>query len=203
MINFISNSKNVLRNLDGSGFIASDHLNAKIINSILYVGKNKCTSAYSSDKFKIDRRMTTYMTKIFETISNKCFDAMLLKMINNESIIFKDGINTKSIDTISRNVSVLSVIDDYIYVDDIAFVYALRSGDYIKIGVAKTVDQRVNTLQTGNPIKIEIEHLKKTNNVFAYIDEKILHKKFKKYHVINEWYRIDKDNKDLIKYFTD
>ena len=87
MINFILNSKNVLSNLDGSGFIASDHLNARIINSILYIGKNKCTSVYSSDKFKIDRRMITYMTKIFETISNKCFDAMLLKMINNESII--------------------------------------------------------------------------------------------------------------------
>ena len=203
MINFILNSKNVLSNLDGSGFIASDHLNAKIINSILYIGKNKCTSVYSSDKFKIDRRMITYMTKIFEKISNKCFDTMLLKMINNESIIFKDGINTKSIDTISRNISALSVIDDYTYVDDVTFVYALRSGNYIKIGVAKTVDQRVKTLQTGNPIKIEIEHLKKTNNVFAYIDEKILHKKFKKYHVMNEWYRIDKDNKDLIEYFTD
>ena len=203
MINFISNSKNVLSNLDASGFIASDHLNAKIINSILYIGKNKCTSVYSSDKFKIDRRMITYMTKIFETISNKCFDAMLLKMINNESIIFKDGINTKSIDTISRNVSALSIVDDYTCVDDVTFVYALRSGDYIKIGVAKTVDQRVKTLQTGNPIKIEIEHLKKTNNVFAYIDEKRLHKKFKKYHIMNEWYKIDKDNKDLIEYFTD
>ena len=203
MINFISNSKNVLSNLDASGFIASDHLNAKIINSILYIGKNKCTSVYSSDKFKIDRRMITYMTKIFETISNKCFDAMLLKMINNESIIFKDGINTKSIDTISRNVSALSMINDYAHLDDVTFVYALRSGDYIKIGVAKTVDQRVKTLQTGNPIKIEIEHLKKTNNVFAYIDEKRLHKKFKKYHIMNEWYKIDKDNKDLIEYFTD
>ena len=203
MINFISNSKNVLSNLDSSGFIASDHINAKIINSILYIGKNNCTASCSCEKFKIDRRMITYMTKIFETISNKCFDTMLLKMINNESIIFKDGINTKSIDTISRNVSSLSVVDDYTCSDDVTFVYALRSGDYIKIGVAKTVDQRVKTLQTGNPIKIEIEHLKKTNNVFAYIDEKRLHKKFKKYHIMNEWYKIDKDNKDLIEYFID
>ena len=127
MVDFILNSNNVLNNLDGSGFIAKNHPNAKIINSILYVGKNKCTSAYSSEKFKTDRMMTSYMTKIFETISNKCFDVMLLKMINNESIIFKDGINTKSIETISRNISYSSVIDDYTYVDDVTFVYALRS----------------------------------------------------------------------------
>ena len=110
---------------------------------------------------------------------------------------------TKSIETISRNISDSSIIDDYTYVDDVTFVYALRSGDYIKIGVAKTIEQRVKTLQTGNPIKIEIEHLKKTNNVFAYIDEKRLHKKLKKYHVMNEWYKIDKDNKELIDYFND
>lgn len=61
-------------------------------------------------------------------------------------------------------------------------------GGYIKIGLAKNVDARLESLQTGNPFRLSII------GVIENIDpslEKKLHKKYSKYHVLNEWFTAD------------
>lgn len=72
------------------------------------------------------------------------------------------------------------------------FVYFIKCCDkrgYIKIGTAKNVKDRIATLQTGNPYKLEILAIMKfTDKRKAYNAEQKLHKIFRKYNVSGEWF---------------
>lgn len=69
-------------------------------------------------------------------------------------------------------------------------VYAIYSFDgYTKIGIAKDIKKRVETLQVGNPHKLEI-FAKGEMTSFAKKKELKLHLKYKKYHHRGEWFKM-------------
>ena len=78
------------------------------------------------------------------------------------------------------------------------FVKAGRNGP-IKIGVAMNVKKRMETLQTGNHLKLNlIAKIKCSSKLEAYSLESQLHKKFKGKHIRGEWFsgtiRLDQVN---------
>ena len=74
----------------------------------------------------------------------------------------------------------------------------MQCKEYIKIGVSQRPEQRIKDLQIGNPFKIIL--LLKIIYDDCYGIEKKLHNYFDKNNVSGEWFSIDKDIKDLVKY---
>jgi predicted GIY-YIG superfamily endonuclease len=90
------------------------------------------------------------------------------------------------------------------------FVYLIKcinKDGFIKIGVAKEVQSRLDTMQTGCPYKLELlASIKCVSRKQAYELEGRLHRLFKNKRVRGEWFRkvsmykaIDVLNKDVIK----
>jgi len=73
-------------------------------------------------------------------------------------------------------------------------VYFIRSGDYIKIGVATNPHQRMRDLQTGNPIKLEI--MGAIPGSFEMETE--LHRQFSENRTEGEWFTVDNRIEDFI-----
>jgi hypothetical protein len=69
----------------------------------------------------------------------------------------------------------------------IGCVYYIKSGEYTKIGYTFNLPERLNSLQTANPIKLIVE--KTMLCQFPHIKEAKLHKKYKKHHVQGEWFK--------------
>lgn len=69
-------------------------------------------------------------------------------------------------------------------------VYFITDGNYIKIGKADDVGQRLIQLQTGNPNKLSILY----SMIGEYDLEKTIHDFYKDYRVEGEWFNIPLDN---------
>jgi len=67
------------------------------------------------------------------------------------------------------------------------YLYILSCGDLLKIGVTNNIEERIKTLQTGNPQQIILEHIEQRNE--AYKIETYLHQQFQSFHVRGEWYK--------------
>lgn len=65
-------------------------------------------------------------------------------------------------------------------------LYVLRCGERLKIGVTQDIEQRILSLQTGNPDKIELEYIEERLN--PHKAEKFLHRHFQKHKVSGEWF---------------
>ena len=73
-------------------------------------------------------------------------------------------------------------------------VYFIRSGDMIKIGYTSNIEDRKSSLQTNNPIKIEV--LKTIPG--GYEEEQELHRKFSHLNKQGEWFFAAKELLDFI-----
>jgi hypothetical protein len=73
---------------------------------------------------------------------------------------------------------------------NVAFVYVMQAGDYIKIGVTTTsIIQRAKQVQTGCPIPIEeIFFFTMESSNEAYFCEKILHQELSEHKSHGEWF---------------
>jgi hypothetical protein len=69
-----------------------------------------------------------------------------------------------------------------------SYVYLLNDTESYKIGVAKNVEQRIKTLQTGNKVRIDLIYKFKTDTPFKL--EKILHRQYSQYKSdrLGEWF---------------
>lgn len=72
-------------------------------------------------------------------------------------------------------------------------VYFVKAGEYIKIGYTSNIQKRLDSLQTGSPVKIECLCLINGDRR----TESNLHKKFAKYRVLREWFEMADE---LLKY---
>lgn len=72
-------------------------------------------------------------------------------------------------------------------------IYLIKAKDKCKIGFSKHPEKRLKQLQTGNPEVLEIAGVIKG----TISDEKQLHNKFKKYKIDREWFRYNKEIKNL------
>ena len=72
-------------------------------------------------------------------------------------------------------------------------MYFIKAGEYLKIGIAKDVKNRLSALQTGNPIRFElcgiVDNLSRSQ---ATHYEKKLHIFYRNCRVNGEWFKRDK-----------
>ena len=76
-------------------------------------------------------------------------------------------------------------------------IYFIQSDTYIKIGYTASLESmltRINNLQVGNPIKLNLIHA----IAGSIQDEKILHKKFIKDYARGEWFYFSSDIKNFL-----
>lgn len=64
-----------------------------------------------------------------------------------------------------------------------------HGGTPIKIGVAQTIENRIRSLQTGNPSKLGLLGWIETNNPYSL--EKSLHSYFKNFRLRGEWFHLE------------
>jgi len=79
------------------------------------------------------------------------------------------------------------------------YVYVVTSTKkYFKIGVAKNPDRRLSELQTGNPEPLQIEILIQCpSEKAAYGLESLLHRRFSRRRVRNEWFFFGKKDEHI------
>lgn len=69
------------------------------------------------------------------------------------------------------------------------YVYIIKAGNYIKVGVAKNVQSRMDTMQTGNHLWLEIiASMPFETRKAAFDYEAHLHHKLKAHKVRGEWF---------------
>lgn len=82
--------------------------------------------------------------------------------------------------------------DDEVDLFNDPLVYFVRDGDRIKIGRSRKFVNRLFSLQTGNPRPLQCEKVIKCNDYkSACALEKELHRKYKDYRILNEWFSED------------
>ena len=68
-------------------------------------------------------------------------------------------------------------------------VYLIESGPFFKIGIARSVIERVRGLQVGNPIELHILEVIGLRDDYQL--EAQLAQRYRDYHVRGEWYRME------------
>lgn len=71
------------------------------------------------------------------------------------------------------------------------YIYVIRCHKYYKIGIASNIESRINSLQCGNPYRLEIVYAIKAPNA-RYTEEK-LHEYFKENRYFREWFELPDD----------
>lgn len=70
------------------------------------------------------------------------------------------------------------------------FIRTMKSPRRVKVGKAKHPEQRLKTLQTGNPVELKlIGKIRCQSDKHALEIEKLFHQKFKKYRIRGEWFK--------------
>ena len=78
------------------------------------------------------------------------------------------------------------------------YLYAIQCKNYIKFGVSYRPEERIKELQTGNPYKLSLLLKLEYENHFE--TEKIIHKYSHKNHELGEWFSVDDDLRNFVKY---
>jgi len=76
-------------------------------------------------------------------------------------------------------------------------IYVVKCNEFYKIGITSNVDNRLNSLRTGNPYKIELVF--SVPMFHAKEIEESLHKGLKDYKHFREWFRLEEIDKDFVK----
>ena len=79
------------------------------------------------------------------------------------------------------------------------YVYFIRTGDAIKVGIATDLTKRMVNVQVGNPHKIEVLHYIGTSEDEARKIESQIHELFRKTHLNGEWFHANQFMIDFIR----
>jgi hypothetical protein len=79
-------------------------------------------------------------------------------------------------------------------------VYAVQGyGDFVKIGRAKNIRERLLGLQGANPVPLKLLAVLSTNPE----DEFVFHERFSDYRTIGEWFRLEGELKEFLGMTTE
>ena len=71
-------------------------------------------------------------------------------------------------------------------IDYSGFVYAIRCGDFVKVGCAADPHKRLKQLQVGSPNTLSLHGVIKSDNM--KFDEKAMHRELQRFHHQGEWF---------------
>lgn len=76
-------------------------------------------------------------------------------------------------------------------ISDQRFIYFIACQEFVKIGIAANVDDRLNQMQTGNPYELRL--LKVMESANAEQDEESIHCALERYRIRGEWFKLPPD----------
>jgi len=81
------------------------------------------------------------------------------------------------------------------------FIYIIQADEYVKIGIADDVKNRVKQIQSTCPIKLKVINFWKISKASYY--ENLLHKRYRNYRVHGEWFALPADELAFLSKATD
>jgi hypothetical protein len=79
------------------------------------------------------------------------------------------------------------------------FLYFIKGGDAIKVGITENVEQRLTDIQVGNPTKVELLHSIYMSDEEGREAESEIHNMFIKTNLSGEWYQATQFMLDYIR----
>lgn len=73
----------------------------------------------------------------------------------------------------------------------VAYVYVIRAGEFIKVGIARNLAKRIDQMQTGCPYEIEVLRAWPCSDPYAY--ERKLHHMLRAYRYRGEWFKVSNE----------
>ncbi len=83
------------------------------------------------------------------------------------------------------------------------YVYFIKTGDAIKVGITSDVNKRTIEIQVGNPHKVELLHTIDTSEENARKIESQIHELFRKTNLNGEWFHANQFMIDFIRHIKD
>ena len=218
--NNLVKSRNSLRHF--AGFRAwYNRLNDKLINpsidtiekaaDMLYVEYELTKMQYPNQRIELSLKdLTKPITKenAYFTISakskgtdansyylNKLNKSTGLSIKNILKVIEQTGLEiTKDYDILYEK----AIIEKYSHSKQTEYVYLIKAGPYVKIGVAENPEKRIKEISTGCPFKPEIIATKQLGKL-CYLVERYLHIKYVDKGTNGEWFELEESDIGYIK----
>ena len=151
----------------------------------------------------VDRRLLSYLTTILHRSSTITKQLIREAIQNNEKFVFSNGEITGSLELAAKLVNAGNRIVGH--GDTTMVVYLLRCDGKTKIGIAKSISNRIATMQTGNPYIITLlQEYKVNSEQLAREIETALHTKYNAKVLIGEWFDLtDRDILDIDIYIKE
>ena len=167
--------------------------NEKIISTYLACNSMKGHNGTKvADKASVNRRNFSYLTTIRDLVTAEEFVYICNMLRQDKYVVLSTGERTRSIEGLlnALKVETAKVVQE---TDGTPMVlYVLKAGPFIKIGVAKSITNRLKQVQTGNPYVVEVARTYVLNSEEkARAIEAALHAKYASYKAAGEWFTAD------------
>ena len=174
--------------------------NQKAVQLYLSCDINVHNAKVTAEKHGVDRRDLSYLNNINAITTKEQFTHVCNQILNGNFIVTSSGERTKSLEMLVRILKTGSTV--VIGGNEEMVLYLLESNSKYKIGVAKSISNRVRLLQTGNPYKITVfKEYKVQSEAKARELEKALHLKHSSTRLEGEWFSLtNEDLKEVDRY---
>lgn len=167
--------------------------NEKIISTYLACnGMEGYNGTKVAGKADVNRRNFSYLNAIRNLVTAEEFAYICDTLPQDKYVVLSTGERTRSIEGLlnalkAKTAKVVQEIDSTPMV-----LYVLKAGPFIKIGVAKSITNRLKQVQTGNPYVVEVaKTYVLSSEEKARAVEATLHAKYISSKAAGEWFTAD------------
>ena len=173
------------------------NINKKALELFLLQQKTKEKSVDLIKGTKVKERHMSYLRTLHKLLSKEELDILKNGIASEEPITTNEGTSTRSLESLYSAIKQGETIVSF--GKRKSLVYLLKCENYYKIGTASSLKTRLNTIQTGNPYEVKVvTYSDYLSN--AYKVEARLHTAFKHKHVRGEWFALDSEDIDEVKF---
>ena len=175
--------------------------NQKAVQLFVSCNIKSCNAKSLAEKHGVDRRDLSYLNAIYSLVSSDCFKFICDAIMSGEYVATDAGERTRSLEMLVRILrngsNVITKADDQMV------LYVVEADSKYKIGVAKSISNRLRLLQTGNPYKLSVykEYRISTESAAREL-EKELHSMFNSKRMEGEWFNLMKDDLELLDQYV-
>ena len=175
--------------------------NQKAVQLFVSCNIKTCNAKRLAEKHGVDRRDLSYLNAISSLVPSDCFKFICDAVMRGEYVSTDTGERTRSLEMLVRILrngsNIITEIDNQIV------LYVIEADSKYKIGIAKSISNRLRLLQTGNPYKISIyKEYKVSSEAVAREVEKELHSMFSSKRMEGEWFNLVKDDLELLDQYV-
>ena len=165
-------------------------INEKAISTYLAYNKMQgYNNTKVADEIGVNRRNFSYLAAIQDLITPEEFTYVCSMLRQDKYVVLSTGERTRSIECllIALKAKTAKIVQEF--GSTLMVLYVLRAGPFVKIGVAKSITNRLKQIQTGNPYAVEVVRTYVlSSEEKAKAAEAMLHTKYAKLKAAGEWF---------------